>query len=568
VGQKYKWKIIPPLDSEHPDLKQTSLQSSFVKTFYQRRFLSKDALMPSKFSKGTLEDVQEPFDIPDLIKGASCLISHLENGNKVAIFSDYDVDGICGGILLKQFITEAYPDAQCHIFQSNRMIEGYGLNLNHVEKIQDYACLVTVDCGSSSIEPIQNISDQGCDVIVTDHHECALNQEQKVIRPAAIAFINPKRPDAPHYFSFLSGTGVVFMLCCAMRKSSEKCAQIKLAPFLDLVCTSIISDAVPLLNENRIFVRYGLNQFNSKTRPYFKKLMDHTTRYGPINEQTLSFSLIPKMNAPGRMGSASPVLEGLMAKDTEVIDRYYRETVKQNESRMEIQAQSWSQVEPLAEAQKDQDVLCVYHPEIHEGVLGILASRLCDQYQKPAIVMAQSQIPGEIKGSGRAFGTASVLDVAKKFSGYFSRFGGHQAAIGLSLHESNLKPLLDGIAKFKQPSETIPLLIEESIKLRDLNYNSISELESLGPFGQQFPLPLFLIEDIRIPKLRKLKGDHLKGIFEQDGAHIDFIAWKSGHLAKFINGSDHYNCVVNLKLNYYVAPTVQCELVDIEKAQS
>lgn len=567
MGKQFTWNILPEPKLNPGERPPLHLITPFVQRVYSRRFQGPHAMIPELYASGSLEVLRDPFDMPDLMQGAQCLVKHLEQRSRVAIFCDYDVDGICGGTLLRQFIQTAYPKASVTLFQSNRMMEGYGLNLHHVDRLSDFACIITTDCGSSSIEPIAQLAQSGCDVIITDHHECAYDQEGRVIRPNARAFINPKRSDNPHYFSFLSGTGVAFLLCSATRKLSPKCAQVKLSPFIDLICASIIADAVPLINENRVLVRYGLKLFNEKPRPFFKKLLEDNKRGGPITESTLAFSLIPKLNAPGRMGDATPVLEGLMAQTDADIETHFQETLGKNQERMKIQTRSWRLIEPIGEEQKDADVICIFHPDIHEGVVGILASRLCEKYHKPAIVLATSQIPGEIRGSGRSYGGVSLLDIIHKYAGHFTRYGGHHGAVGLTLHESNLRPLLDDIRSHTFKSEPATLNIEQEITLNDLTMQAAQELETLSPFGQAFPEPLFLIRNARIPKLRLLKEDHLKGILDTgEPPQIEFVAWKQGHLASYISGSNRYSVVVKIKLNHYQRRTsIQCELLDIEK---
>lgn len=564
----YEWNVQRFTDAPTDFSAPSFLKTRLGQDLFYKRFIGPQALIPHQFAWASLDDITDPSDIPELQEAAQCLVQHLEEGGPICIFSDYDVDGICGGVLLYEFLRAAYPDLKIEIRHSDRFSEGYGLHIHHVESLADFNCVLTVDCGSSSVRAVQQLSDSGCDVVITDHHECILDQEGNIVRPEARAFVNPKRPDFPHYYSFLSGTGVGLMLCVALRRFSKACEKVKLAPFLDLVCTSVISDSVPLVRENRLIVQYGLKLFNHCPRPFFRSLLDSQKRYGPIDETTLSYTLIPKLNAPGRLGSTDPILHGLLAKDIQQLEACVRSTLEQNQVRMTIQQKSWELIEPMAEERRACDVICVFHPHIHEGVLGILASRISEKTHKPAIVLCPSQNEGEIKGSGRGFGSQSVFEVLKGFSGFFKQFGGHHAAVGLTLPAPNLQPFCEAMDACTLTQKQPSLAIESWVDLSEISIDTAVDLQQLGPYGQDFPEPVFSLSNMGIPKLSLLKETHLKGTLESPkGDKLPFIGWKLGHMAPHLQHNQRYDVALKLKLNHYLdMPTVQCEVVDVRSA--
>jgi single-stranded-DNA-specific exonuclease len=567
----YKWQLFNSHDlgvlvGEVPAFLTTRLSQ----LLYARRFLSDQAVMSPRYAWPSLNDIEDPASIPELMQGAEVIEEHLSRGGSACIFSDYDVDGICGGVLLYQFLRTAYPQSPIELVQSDRFSEGYGLHTQHVEKLSNFNCIVTVDCGSSSVRAAEQLQKLGCNLVITDHHECALNQEGQVVRPPCQAFINPKRPDGPHYYQFLSGTGVVLMLCIALRRVSEACRPVRLTPFLDLACISVISDSVPLINENRLFVQYGLKLIAEKPRPFFQTLLDQNGRLGEIDEYTLSFSLIPKLNAPGRLGKVDPIVTGLLSNDPNQILGCVRATLDLNQSRMDIQQHSWEVIQSSIRNQMDQDVFCIFHPDVHEGVMGILASRVSEKYHKPTLILTPSQNAGEIKGSGRTYGPHSVYEVLQGCSGLFKQFGGHQAAVGFTLPESNLPAMLEAMTSYKLQRHLPFLPIEAEITMEDVSLQSAQELQKLGPYGQQFPKPVFVIRNVSIPKISLLKGEHLKGHLESENKQkVEFVAWKLGHIASQLPAHQRYDVAFKLKVNTFLAvPRIQAEVVDLERVTS
>lgn len=472
-----------------------------------------------EFIKPSLASLQDPFSIQDMEKAVARVLLTKEKQQKIRVFADYDVDGTTGAALLGWFFREV--GLSFDLRQPDRFKDGYGLNLKAVQQaIEDgVGLLITVDCGITSFEPIQYAKDHGLDLIIVDHHQ--LDPIKGM--PAAFAVINPQRPDCQKGLRNLCGCGLAFYLCRALRSKAKELGwfQSSLDPnlkqHLDLVAIATAADQVSLVGDNRVLISHGLEVLKHTRKPGLKALMEVAgLTQRSIGPSHLAFTLGPRINASGRMDHAGHALNLLLAQDPLEGARLANGIEQLNQERALVQNTIWDQVRLKVDAGLAKglfkNAVVVSDPTWHEGVVGIVASRVTEQYHKPAIVIAVREDLG--KGSVRSYGGKDVLAAVRQCAELLLGFGGHQHAAGLSLKPENIEAFQEAfdqaVEKVSVGMEDPPLLIEGECAIEELaDIQTLLELERLAPFGPGNPEPVFKLK-AQILERRILKGRHLK----------------------------------------------------------
>ncbi|MDP3732709.1 MAG: single-stranded-DNA-specific exonuclease RecJ [Candidatus Omnitrophota bacterium] len=450
-----------------------------------------------KFLDASPSHLLDPYLFSDMHNAVSLIKKAAKNKSKVMISGDYDVDGLTALALLKETLSKIGLDAVHYI--PHRVKEGYGLNKNTVNfaRQKNIKLLITVDCGTNNNEEIQELIRHNIDVIVTDHHE-PVNHD---IALCASAIINPKIKNCRYKYRDLAGVGVSYKLCQAISGKN-------LLEDLDLVSLGTIADVVPLTGENRVIVKEGLVKLAHTKRPGLKALIETSRIKGKkMTCGFVSFILAPRINASGRMDTAETALNLLMSEKDEEAGELARTIEMHNRQRQKIEEKILEEAHDLIDREinfKEHKIIVIAKEDWHQGVLGIVASKLADKFYRPTIVISKT---GDLcKGSGRSIKNFHLFQALLECKDFLKAFGGHSHAVGLTITNNNIEEFRNKINRFAKEKlvleDLLPSLeIDMELSLSDLNKKIIAEFEALEPFGTGNPEPLFYTRNL------KLKGE-------------------------------------------------------------
>ena len=516
------------------------------------------------FLNPTRNDFHDPYLIKDMDLAVDRILKAIKNNEKTIIYGDYDVDGITSITVLKKFLKERGLDVGYYI--PNRLDEGYGLNKAAIEKIakEGYTLIITVDCGISGLEEVEYASLLGIDTIVTDHHE---PMEQL---PNAIAVVDNKRKDSTYPFKSLAGVGVVFKLTQAIGKKLNL-PEKEYLKYLDIVCIGTISDIVPLIDENRVIAKLGLKLVEVTKNIGLKSLLD-ASGYKEINSNTISFGIAPRINACGRMGYEEEALKLFLTEDETEAKIITDRLNKYNKDRQDIEKSIFEEaISKIEENHLDKNNSIVLGAEgWHHGVIGIVSSKITDIYFKPSILVCFEG--DEAKGSGRSIPGFDLHEALSYMSDYLEKYGGHEMAIGLSLKRENFKKLQEKFEEYvtkKDISDILPIIeIDKIITLKDLNTDTVRELDMLEPFGEANKRPVFVYKNLKIDSIRALsEGKHLKLTLKDGNTIINAIGFNLGNYSKDYTISDKIDVAGMLEINSFNGiDSVQINIKDIMKS--
>lgn len=480
----------------------------------------KDYLYPS------LENLKDPFLMKDMRKVVDRITAALKNKEKITIFGDYDVDGVTSINILMSFLLER--GGLVDYYLPDRLEEGYGLNKEALKGIKEKGTtlVITVDCGISAIEEIKYATDLGLDVCITDHHECP------EILPEAYAILNPKQKDCNYGFNMFAGVGVAFKLISALAKeyNLDKESYLK---YLDIAALGTISDIVPLVDENRIIAKYGVEKIKNTNNLGLRALIK-VAGYKQVDSTMVSFGLAPRINACGRMGDSSLAVKLLFASDMNEAFEIAKKLESQNRERQDIEKKIYNEALAIIEKNKlyQNSAIVLGHEGWHHGVIGIVASKLTDLYVKPVILLTFENNIG--KGSGRTPFGFSLFDALQECKDYIIQFGGHEVAAGLTVEKSKFEDFKNAFIKIadekiKGDFEQI-IDIDSEITKQDLNKQTLMDIKTIRPFGQSNKEPIFVYKKLIVHTVRTLMEDkHLKLILKDGNNLVDSIAFGMGH---------------------------------------
>ncbi len=508
---------------------------------------TKEVLSARRFLKTDLKDLRDPYLFQDMEKAVNKILKAINNHERILIYGDYDVDGITSVALffsiLRDFTTNLY------YYIPNRFQEGYGLNEEAIDIAfkNNIKLIVTVDCGISSIYEIEKANDYGIDVIVTDHH-----QPQKDI-PSAIAIINPKC-DINYPFKELAGVGVSFKVVQALYSKLGK-NQDDLWSLLDYVALGSIADSVPFIDENRILIKYGLKALNQTKKEGLKALiMESGVSYGNLGTKEVNFAIAPRINAAGRLDDSKIALELLLTNSEYKAAYLSRKLSEMNKHRQEIGDNILREAREFASIQvkeEDNKILILASENWNQGVIGIIASRLVDEFNRPAIIISKKD--GIAKGSGRSIKGFHLYKVLESCQDILINFGGHELAAGITIESNKIpefKSRMNEISQdFIKGDDLSPeLKIDAQILLSNINFGLVKDINILEPFGIGNPQPVFcsyknIIADWRLVGGKK---EHLKIKVKEENRTLEGIGFK---LSRMGNQIFSRNKVVDLAFN-------------------
>jgi len=487
--------------------------------------VSADFLLPNYDIK------HDPYLLPDMKKAVKRLVQARKNQDHIMIYGDYDIDGLTAtALLIDAFGSFGFEHVEAFI--PNRFIEGYGLTIDAIEQIQQSGThlIVTVDCGSVSYKEVEHAHALGIDVIVTDHHTMG------DVLPPAVAVVNPKRSDHSYPFIDLAGVGVAFKLVEALQTELQGLPAGAEKWLLDLVALGTVCDVVALLGENRTNVYWGLQVLKRTRRPGLRALMavakvDAST----LNSRSLGFALGPRMNASGRLETARHSLDMLLSANQEIAMEKAEQLDALNITRRTDQAKIFKEAIIQADTYIDDPVLVVSGVDWNHGIVGIVAAKLLEKYQKPTYVL--QEMGDTTKGSARSYGGFSAVAAIRAAGDIITKGGGHTLAAGITLPTQNIKALRRHMNSFYaslQLTNQAALLLPKAdvviSDLSDVDEELIRQLEKLEPFGSGNPEPILKIHNVVVTDQRRMGTDnqHVKlEIQDMTGRRMQVVAFSA-----------------------------------------
>ena len=482
-----------------PDLAQAKhlAQAIGAPMLLARILVARGLSTPEQAAALLIQDqpLSDPYLLKDMDKAVERIEQALDSEESMVVFGDYDVDGVSATALLFDHLRSMGADVRCML--PSREGDGYGLSRHALESLAAKGCtlVITVDNGISAVEEAAYARELGLDLIITDHH---LVPE---VLPQAVAVIDPKRSDDTSPFKELCGAGIAFKLCAAL----DHCDPNDLLDFCgDLAALATVADVVPLVGENRTIVKAGLAAMQNTERPGLLALMEAAGLEGhTIEADNVSFGLAPRLNAAGRMGSASAALQLLLCENPDRAQQLAGDLCACNTARQETEHEIMAQVEAQLAAQpslRSDRVIVLWGQNYHSGVVGIVASRVVEHFGRPALIISMQD--GEGKGSGRSVEGFNLHSALAACGDLLIRYGGHAMAAGLSIREENLEEFRRRINAWARREYPVfhqpPLKLDVTVRLDELDVDQVRGLEYLAPCGNCNPAPLFLLEDAEI----------------------------------------------------------------------
>ncbi|MDR2139837.1 MAG: single-stranded-DNA-specific exonuclease RecJ [Tannerella sp.] len=527
-----------------------------------------------KFFHPSLDDLHDPFLMPDMHKAVKRLNKALGNKEKILVYGDYDVDGTTAVSLVYKFL-RPYASALDY-YIPDRYDEGYGVSYKGINYAAEHGAslVIALDCGIKAIDKINYANDKGIDFIICDHHM----PDSEL--PKAVAVLDAKRADSEYPYEHLSGCGVGFKFMQAFAKSNN-ISFAELECLLELTAVSIASDIVPITGENRIFAYHGLKQLNSNPSLGLKGIINICGLAGKeITISDIVFKIGPRINASGRMENGKEAVELLLAKNMEVA-REKSETINQyNEDRRELDKRITDEANAIINEIKNienQKGIVVYDPHWHKGVIGIVASRLTEKYYRPSIVLTKSSSSELITGSARSIAGFDIYKAIEACRDLLENFGGHTYAAGLSLPEENLEPFIRRFIQLAdeeiKPEQMTPQIdIDAVINLKDINAHFMHELKMLDPLGPDNEKPVFCslnVQDYGTSKRVGKELEHLKLeiIDSKSGGPVHGIAFGMSRHSDYIKNMQPFDICYTIEENTYNGnTTIQMMVKDIRPA--
>ena len=444
--------------------------------------------------------MDDPFLMTDMAQAVGRLREAMDRGEKIAVFGDYDVDGITATCLLTDFIRSC--GAWCRPYIPSRLEEGYGLNPIAIRQLHEEGIrlIVTVDCGITAIEEAGLCRQLGIDLVITDHHEC------KEILPEAVAVVDPHRPDGGYPHRDLSGVGIAFKLAAALCGSQEEI----LERYADMVCLGTVADVMPLTGENRRFVARGLQSLRSTRRPGLAALMKQSgCEISSVNASSVGYILAPRINAAGRMGQIELAVELFLTGDPARGEYLARALCELNRQRQEVESEIYRQaVEMLPEGQIP-DAIVLADESWHQGVVGIVASRIAEEYCCPTFLICLDGEHG--KASSRSYGGFNLFSALSSLSGLLESYGGHELAAGFTISRGKICRFREEICRLAREhcaGEEPRTVLEADCAIPPelLTLSNVESLERLEPCGNSCPKPVLVMENMIIDKLSMVGG--------------------------------------------------------------
>lgn len=528
-ARRQRWEIHPPAPATF--IEHLGLHPLLATLLYQRGLrdpAAASAFLAADYASG----LHDPFQMRGMAEAAARIVTAIDRGELMAVYGDFDVDGVTAVALLTQAISAMGGRIRPYI--PHRAREGYGLNNVAIGQLaaDGVRVLITVDCGISNYAEVLEANRLGIDVIVTDHHHPPAEL------PPALAVVNPRQPDCAYPFKGLVGVGIAFKLVQALARYGKRPANLRGRDMLDLVALGTVADMGPLLDENRVLVRAGLTALNETSRPGVRALIAAAgLTPGLIDSGAIAFALAPRLNAAGRLADARRAYELLLADDRAAADRLAAELNATNRERQALTRQLQTLAEELVaqSGRAEQPLIVLANPDFNAGVIGLVAARLTETYHRPVVVIEQGADTS--RGSARSIPGFSIIDLFDQCADLFVRYGGHAAAAGFTIATSRIPALeqrLLALGRQHLSDEQLAprLMIDAVLPLADLSWELYVSIQQLEPFGQGNPQPTLMAPNVTVLDPQPTSdGAHLRmrvragnNVFEAIGFHFGRFA--------------------------------------------
>ncbi len=528
MKRHYRWTFAPPPDPTRTAqfAREMNVSESIARVLINRGITTYE--QAKEFFRPDLSYLHDPFLMDGMEKAVERILIAQERKERLLVFGDYDVDGTNSASMLSLFFRQMGFELIVHI--PDRVKEGYGISTTGIDRGKEFGAtlLISIDCGITAIDQVEYARSQGLDVIICDHHEPA---EQI---PNAYAVLDPLKPNCPYPFKHLCGCGVGFKLiqAIARRQNDEQ----RVYQYLDFVTLATTADIVPLIGENRILTKIGLQKINTDPRPGIRALIESSgTQMGKISTGQIVFVLAPRINAVGRMGDATRAVKLLTSDDQYTAMQLALVLEEENRNRRKIDEDTFLKAQELVEGLLNIDTdpaIVLHHEQWHPGVVGIVASRLVEKYYRPTIMM--TTVDGVAKGSARSIVGFDIHKALKRVEDKLIQFGGHKYAAGVAV-------ALDRIDEFR---EAFNLVVEElmsddirtpeirvdaEIALSELTPRFLRILREFAPYGPGNMRPVFFTRNVECAGVPKIVGkDHLRFRVRQQQYVLDAIGFGLG----------------------------------------
>lgn len=529
-----RWSIEPDHSQEEVQLAAELKVSPIVAKLLINRGLG-DPHKARQFLAADMESLLSPWDLKGMREAVACVTKIMEEGGSIVVYGDYDVDGITATSVVYRFLKRCGASVSYYI--PERQSEGYGLNLEALEGLiaKGTDLVITVDCGISSYDIVEAVRDRLA-LVITDHHEAP------ALIPRAVAVVDHKQPNCPYLDKNLAGVGVAYKLCQAIWQ--ERTGEVYQAD-LDIVALGTVADVVPLVGENRILVKAGLSKMQLQPNRGIKALIDVAgLKDRKITAGHIGYTLAPRLNAAGRVAHATRAVELLTTPSQEEAYEIAEELQETNLERqaLERDIHEMARQDVLKQGPDADYVVVVGGQDWHPGVIGIVASRLVEEFYKPTLVISIKDGIG--KGSCRSIDNCNIYEALQSAEDLLIQFGGHQAAAGFSIKEDKIPALRERLAQYckEHLAETdyLPIVdIDSQVAIDDIDVPLIEEIETLEPYGMANPTPVLALEEATISDLFLMgqQKKHAKVLLEREDSTIDAIAWNRPDLhASFFPG--------------------------------
>ena len=566
---KYKWNL-KPLPDESSVLRLCSeiyktakpAQRSIVQLLLQRKIETYE--QAKKFFNPSLKDLHNPFEMKDMDKAVQRILQAIENQENILIYGDYDVDGTTAVSLFYLFLSELYNNVTCYV--PDRYKEGYGVSFQGINYASDnnISLIITLDCGIKAIDKVDYAKEKGIDVIVCDHHTPSSEL------PKAVAILNPKQKECSYPYDELCGCGIAFKLAQAINIVLER-PESFVFKYLDLVAIAIAADIVPVTGENRILLAQGLSLINEKPSISVRKLLQ--TAKQPYTTTDLVFVVAPRINAAGRIAHANLVIELLTQKqEKEIISKAYEiEYLNDKRKRLDEEITQEALVQIIENQEENKKTTVVFQPFWHKGVIGIVASRLIENYYRPTLVFTKNE--DKLVASARSVSGFNIYNALEACQEYLEQFGGHKYAAGLTIKEENYNKFKEAFERIVSQTIDKELLeqrinIDLEIKLEDVSSIFFETLKRFAPFGPENMTPVFLSKGVKAKEFRTVgDGSHLRIVLTNIEETVSFVAIGFGLADKktILEKGQPFDIVYQLEENIWNGrASIQMRIKDIQ----
>ena len=528
-----KWKV-RDLAPEDYKKKFSHLHPIIAQLLYNRKIESQ--LEIDSFFNPEYENLHDPFLFQDMDKAVKRIDKAIKSKEKILVHGDYDADGVTSSAVLYRALKLLGADVE--VFIPHREDDGYGLNINNVNKfvVQGIKLLITVDCGITNVAEVEELKKQGIEVIVTDHHE-----PPKVL-PEAYCILDPKVIGCDYPFRDLAGAGVAYKVVQALLAKSKYVKNDKFAIYggtqgfakwlLDIVAIGTVADVSILTGENRILVKWGLIVL-AQTRWLGLKSLLEQIRPREIDSFTIGFQIAPRLNAAGRLNHAVLAFDLLVTDDKQTAEKIATELQANNTERQKIIEKALNEARTQLDKEEKNNIILVYNENWLPGIIGLIAGRLSDEFYRPTLAMTNSN--GSIVGSGRSIEGFNIVESLRILDKYFARYGGHAGACGFTLTENEVREKFEKeyLKNFEQQLEKLDLTpvlpIDCEIHTSQIGFEMLEQIKQLAPFGEGNERPLFLIKNLQITSRDRIgqQNTHLGILAKQETPILFKFMWFS-----------------------------------------